>query len=194
MLRVKNIKRMMAYSGVEHMGIVMLGLAAGGIGYYAAILHLVLHSFAKPALFFQFGQIYRTYGSKSVYDAGQYFRYNIAGAFVLLLTFIIVTAMPPSGMFVSEFLVFKSLFASGYLWVLVIVMILLTVIIWAFGKNVFKILFVKPVDFDDSHIERIPVSESVSQYILLALVVYLGLNPPPQLVNMINEAISVLPK
>lgn len=194
MLRVKNIKRMMAYSGVEHMGIVMLGLAAGGIGYYAAILHLVLHSFAKPALFFQFGQIYRTYGSKSVYDAGQYFRYNIAGALALLLAFFIVTAMPPSGMFVSEFLVFKSLFASGYLWVLVIVMLLLTVIIWAFGKNVFKILFVKPVDFDDSHVERIPVSESVSQYILLALVVYLGLNPPPQLVNMINEVVSVLPK
>jgi hydrogenase-4 component F len=52
MLRVKNIKRMMAYSGVEHMGIIMLGIAAGGIGYYAAILHLILHSFAKPALFF----------------------------------------------------------------------------------------------------------------------------------------------
>ena len=87
MLRVKNIKRMMAYSGVEHMGIVMLGLAAGGIGYYAAILHLVLHSFAKPALFFQFGQIYRTYGSKSVYDVGNYFRYNMTGALVLLISF-----------------------------------------------------------------------------------------------------------
>jgi len=193
MLRVKNIKRMMAYSGVEHMGIVMLGLAAGGIGYYAAILHLILHSFAKPALFFQFGQIYRTYGSKSVYDIGHYFKYNITGALVLLLAFFIVTAMPPSGMFVSEFLIFKSLFASGYLWVLILVMILLTVIIWAFGKNVFKMLFVKPVDFDDSHIEPIPFSESVSQFILLGLVVYLGLNPPVEMVDLINAAIGTLP-
>ena len=53
MLRIKNIKRMMAYSGVEHMGIVMIGLACGGVGYYAASLHLILHSFAKPALFFR---------------------------------------------------------------------------------------------------------------------------------------------
>lgn len=194
MLRVKNIKRMMAYSGVEHMGIVMLGVAAGGIGYYAAILHLILHSFAKPALFFQFGQIYRTYGSKSVYDVGHYFKYNITGALVLLFAFFIVTAMPPSGMFVSEFLVFKSLFASGYLWVLILVMLLLTLIIWAFGKNVFKMLFVKPVDFDDTHVERIPFSESVSQFILLAMVIYLGLNPPQQMVDLINAAISSLPK
>lgn len=176
------------------MGIVMLGIAAGGVGYYAAILHLILHSFAKPALFFQFGQIYRTYGSKSVYDIGSYFKYNITGALVLLFAFFIVTAMPPSGMFVSEFLIFRSLFASGLLWVLVIVMILLTVIIWAFGKNVFKMLFVKPVDFDDSHVERIPVSESFSQFILLALVIYLGLNPPDAMVELINAAISSLPK
>jgi hydrogenase-4 component F len=194
MLRVKNIKRMMAYSGVEHMGIIMLGIAAGGIGYYAAILHLILHSFAKPALFFQFGQIYRTYGSKSVYDVGHYFKYNMTGALVLLFAFFIVTAMPPSGMFVSEFLVFKSLFASGYLWVLILIMILLTVIIWAFGKNVFKMLFIKPVDFDESSVIRIPFTESISQFILLALVVYLGLNPPEQLVMLIHAAISSLPK
>ena len=194
MLRVKNIKRMMAYSSVEHMGIVMLGIAAGGIGYYAAILHLVLHSFAKPALFFQFGQIYRVYGSKSVYDVGYYFKYNLTGAIVLLFAYFIITAMPPSGMFVSEFLVFKSLFVSGNLWVLLLVMILLTVIIWAFGKNVFKMLFIKPVDFDDSHIEPIPFSESLSQFILLALVVYIGLNPPQELVSLINSAIASLPK
>jgi len=194
MLRVKNIKRMMAYSGVEHMGIVMLGIAAGGVGYYAAILHLILHSFAKPALFFQFGQIYRTYGSKSVYDVGEYFKYNITGAMVLLLAYFVVTAMPPSGMFVSEFLIFKSLFASGYLWVLILIMILLTVIIWAFGKNVFKMLFVKPVDFDDRHLESIPFSESLSQFILLGMVIYLGLNPPKEMVDLINAAISTLPK
>ena len=194
MLRVKNIKRMMAYSGVEHMGIVMLGMAAGGIGYYAAILHLVLHSFAKPALFFQFGQIYRTYGSKSVYDVGYYFKYNITGALVLLFAFFIVTAMPPSGMFVSEFLVFRSLFESGYLWILILVLILLTTIIWAFGKNVFKMLFIKPVDFDESRLVHIPFSESISQFILLALVVYLGLTPPHGLVELIKAAISTLPR
>jgi len=194
MVRVKNIKRIMAYSGVEHMGIVMLGMAAGGIGYYAAILHLLLHSFAKPALFFQFGQIYRTFGSKSVYDVGNYFKYNITGAVVLLLAYFVITAVPPSGIFVSEFLVFRSLFESGYLWILIVVLILLTTIIWAFGRNVFKMLFIKPVDFDDTRVEKIPFSESLSQFILLGLVIYLGLTPPGQLVELINSAISALPR
>jgi hydrogenase-4 component F len=193
MVRVKNIKRIMAYSGVEHMGIVMLGLACGGVGYYAAILHLILHSFAKPALFFQFGQIYRTYGSKSVYDTGDYFKFNIPGAVVLLLAFFVITAMPPSGMFISEFLVFRSVFEAGKLWVLILVLILLTFIIWAFGKNVFKILFIKPVDFNPAARESIPFTESVSQYILLLLVIYIGLNPPYRLVELIQATIVTLP-
>src|SRR5204862_3721638 len=68
MIKVKNIKRMLAYSGIEHMGIVMLGIAAGGVGYYGAILHIVLHAFVKSSVFFQVGQVYRIYKSKSNYD------------------------------------------------------------------------------------------------------------------------------
>ncbi|HEX3009901.1 MAG TPA: proton-conducting transporter membrane subunit [Bacteroidales bacterium] len=193
MLRVKNIKRMMAYSSVEHMGLVILGLAAGGVGYYFALLHIVLHSFAKPALFFQFGQIYRTFGSKSVYDVGNYFNYNVTGAVVLLLSYITVTAMPPSGMFISEFMIFRALFESGNLWMLIIILLLLTIIIWSFGKNVFKMLFIKPVGFDESRVERVHPSESISQYILLILVAYLGLNPPSMLVDLLNNAVINLP-
>jgi hydrogenase-4 component F len=193
MLRVKNIKRMMAYSSVEHMGLVILGLAVGGVGYYAALLHIVLHSLAKPALFFQFGQIYRTYGSKSVYDVGNYFKYNLTGAVVLLLSYFTITAMPPSGMFISEFLIFRAMFESGNLWLLIIVLLLLTIIIWSFGKNVFKMLFIKPIGFDESKYEKMHYSESLSQYALLILVVYLGLNPPAFLVDLLNNAIINLP-
>ncbi|MDZ7607691.1 MAG: proton-conducting transporter membrane subunit [Cyclobacteriaceae bacterium] len=112
MTHIKNIKRMFAYSGIEHMGLVMLGLAVGGIGVYAAILHILLHTFVKPSLFFQFNQIYRVYQSKSIYDVGHYFKYNKTGAFVILLGFISATAMPPSGLFISEFLIFQSLFEA----------------------------------------------------------------------------------
>jgi len=193
MLKVKNFKRLMAYSGVEHMGLVMLGLAAVGIGRYAAILHLILHSFAKSSLFFQFGQIYRIYKSKNIYDIGNYFKYNVVGAIVLLLAFFTVTAMPPSGMFISEFLIFRALFEAHYILLLVVILILLTLIIWAFGKNVFKMLFIKPVDFDETNIEKINPIESLSQIIFLGLVVYLGFNPPMQLVDLINVAIQSIP-
>ena len=103
MTRIKNIKRMFAYSGIEHMGLVILGLSAGGIGVYAAILHVVLHTLTKPTLFLQYNQVYWVYQSKSIYDVGNYFKYNKAGAVLLFLGFISATAMPPSGLFVSEF-------------------------------------------------------------------------------------------
>jgi len=194
MLKVKNVKRMFAYSSVEHIGLIVLGLAAGGIGYYAAVLHLVLHSFAKSAMFFQVGQVYRIYKSKSLYDAGAYFSYNTPGALVLLSGFFIITAMPPSGMFVSEFLIFRSLFESNHLWLLIVILLLLTMIIWAFGKNIFKMLFIRPVGFDEATVEKIRPVESLSQYIFLALVVYLGLNPPAEFIQLIDAAIGHLSK
>lgn len=194
MLKVKNFKRLMAYSSVEHMGLVFIGLAAGGIGAYAAILHLVLHSFAKPSLFLQFGQMYRTYNSKNIYDMGDYFRINPTGAMVLLLSFITITAMPPSGLFISEFLIFRSMFEAHLIWLMVVVLVLLTFIIWSFGRNVFKILFIKPVEFDESHLRPIAPSESISQYLLLLIVLWLGYYPPAALIDLIQAAIVNLPK
>jgi len=193
MIKVKNIKRMMAYSSIEHMGLVMLGVAAGGIGYYAAILHIILHSFVKTSLFFQFTQLYRVFQNKSIYHVGNYFKYNTSGAMVLLLGFISATAMPPSGLFVSEFLIFRSMFEAHQIILLIVVLLLLTMIIWAFGKNILKILFIPPVGFDESRVPVISPWESSSQFILLALAVYLGLNPPTEFVQLIKESIMMLP-
>ena len=193
MVKVKNIKRMLAYSGIEHMGLVMLGLAAGGIGYYAAILHIILHAFVKSSLFFQFSQVYKIYQSKSIYDVGNYFKYNLTGAMVILIGFICATAMPPSGLFVSEFMIFSAMFKAHQIVVLVLIMILLTMIIWAFGKNIFKLLFTPRDDFDDTHVAKINPLHSISQFGLIGLSIYLGLNPPVQFVNLIQEAIKNLP-
>lgn len=193
MTRVMNIKRMFAYSGLEHMGIVMLGVAAGGIGYYAAILHIILHAFVKSSLFFQFNQLYRTFQSKSIQYVGNYFKYNPAGAMVLLVGFLSITAMPPSGLFVSELLVFRSLFEAGHLILMVLVLILLTVVIWAFGKNIMKMLFIPVADIDESNMVLISPWESLTQYILLFIAMWLGLNPPPVFVQMIHDAVKILP-
>ena len=193
MIKVKNLKRMLAYSSIEHMGLVMLGIAAGGIGYYAAILHIILHAFVKSSLFFQFTQLYRVFQNKSIYHVGNYFKYNTAGAMVLLLGFISATAMPPSGLFVSEFLIFRSMFEAHQIILLVAVLLLLTLIIWAFGKSIMKILFIPPVGFNDSHVPVISPWESSSQFILLALAVYLGLNPPAEFVQLIKESVMLLP-
>jgi len=193
MTKVTNIKRMLAYSGIEHMGIVMLGIAAGGVGYYAAILHIILHAFVKSSLFFQFNQLYRVFQSKSLQHVGNYFKYNPAGAIVLLLGFISATAMPPSGLFVSEFLIFRSLFEGNYIILLVFVLLLLTIVIWAFGKNILKILFLPVAGIDESKIPKMNPWESLTQYILLFTAIWLGLNPPSVFVQLIKDAVQILP-
>lgn len=193
MLKVKNFKRMMAYSSIEHMGIVMLGMASAGIGFFAAIYHLIMHSFTKAGLFYQIGQVYRVFKSKSVYDVGNYFKYNTTGALVLLLGFFCAIAMPPSGMFISEFLIFKSVIQAGNLWLLIIALLLITFIIWAFGKNILKLLFSNPVNFNDESVEKIKPVESLSQLILFICVIYIGIHPPDILINLINDAVVNLP-
>ncbi|SDC58375.1 complex I subunit 5 family protein [Williamwhitmania taraxaci] len=194
MIKVKNIKRMFAYSSIEHMGLVMLGIAMGGIGYYAAILHIVLHALVKSSLFFQYNQIYRVFQSKSIYSVGNYFKYNPTGAIVLLFCFISATAMPPSGLFVSEFLIFRSMFEAHQLLLLIAILLLLTMIIWAFGKNIFKMLFIPPVGIDEREIPTINPWESTSQIVLLLGSVYLGLNPPLAFVHLIKESLMFLPQ
>jgi len=192
MTRIKNIKRMFAYSGIEHMGLVILGLAAGGIGVYAAILHIILHTLIKPTLFLQYNQVFWVYQSKSIYDVGNYFKYNKVGAILLLLAFISATAMPPSGLFVSEFLIFQSLFEAHFIAILLVVLILLTMIIWGFGSNIFKLLFTPPITIDETRIPYISPWESFSQYILLGLAVYLAYNPPVQFVTLLHDAVKLI--
>ncbi len=192
MTRIKNIKRMFAYSSIEHMGLVILGLAAGGIGIYAAILHLVLHTFIKPGLFFQFNQVYRIYQSKSIYDTGSYFKYNKTGAMVLLLGFISATAMPPSGLFVSELYIFQSLFESHRFILLGFVALLLTLIIWGFGSNIFRLLFTPPLILNESRLPKIKPWESLSQFILLALAVYAAYMPPKAFVQLLHDSVNLL--
>jgi hydrogenase-4 component F len=85
------------------------------------------------------------------------------------------------------------MFESNQIVLLIAVLLLLTMIIWAFGKNIFKILFIPPVMFDDSNVPVISPWESATQFALLALAVYLGLNPPAEFVELIKESVMMLP-
>lgn len=192
MTRVKNIKRLFAYSGIEHMGLVTIGLAAGGVGVYAAILHVVLHAFVKPTLFFQYNQLYWVYQSKSTNDLGNYFAYNKTGALLFLLAFFSVTALPPSALFVSEFLIFQSLFEGHNLLLLVAVLMLLTTILWGLGSAIFKLLFAAEKSTAEVTKPHISPWESFSQYLLLAASIYVAYNPPAALVNLMNEAVTLI--
>ena len=190
MVRIRNVKRMLAYSGIEHMSVVTLGMAFGKAGLIAAMLHMVMHTFIKSGLFFHFTQIWRTYSSKMLDDMGDYLKLNPFAALVLLFGFVSITAVPPSGLFFSELLVFKAMIAEGS-WILFTAMVfLLTVLIWAFARSIFTIIFLpaaKPVEAKKS-----PWWESLSQLLLFALAAYIGFNPPAFLMELIQDIASMI--
>lgn len=191
MMRIKRLKRMYAFSSMEHMGIVVIGLAVGGIGYYAAVLHLIFHSFIKASLFYQIGPIRQFFKSNWLKDSGNYFKLNPVNGLAVIVGLISILAIPPSGLFVSEFLTFKALFLGGHIYIAVFVLVLLTVIIYIFSKNTFHLLYGEMPTDDGIINAEINPYESISQFILLSLVIYLGINPPVFFTDLINVAIAV---
>ncbi|GAB4331784.1 MAG: hydrogenase 4 subunit F [Flammeovirgaceae bacterium] len=193
---VANISRALAYSSLEHMGLICLGLAVGGLGYYTVIFHLVLHSFAKSGFFFQTGQIFQQYQTFQLEKMGNYFKQNPMGGLVVIFAFLCLMALPPSGLFITEIMLFRAIFERGQTAVGIIALILLTVILYNLTKRIFAILYANENQVVDNQTILIAPNfrkrEAFSQVLLLGLVVYLGFNPPDFFVRLLVEAARVL--
>ena len=190
--RVKRLKRLLAFSSMEHMGLVMIGLSLGGIGVYAAILHLIFHSLAKAGLFFQLGASRNFFTSIWIKNTGNYFKLNPLGAMALLLGITMILAIPPSGLFVSEFLIFKALFIHHHYVIGVLVLLLLSVIIYIIIKRYLHLLYAEGSEAYVNTEARPNPYETLSQFILFGGVIYLGINPPLFFTDLIHAAIAIL--
>lgn len=195
MLKVKHIKRMLAYSSLENMGLAAIALGVGGKGYYAAFLLLVLHSFTKSSLFFHMGQLKRVLHTFNLDLSGRYMKLYPAGGLVMILGVICILAIPPSGLFISEFLIFKAMVLNGQWIVLTAAAILLSSVIYAMSIRVMHIVFSAPRQIIEDPGDGKPVNriESISQFILLALVIIMCIYQPPVMIDLINNSIAGLP-
>lgn len=191
-LKVKNVKRLFAYSSMEHAALVMIAFACGGLGYFAAVLHLIMHSLVKSSLFFQVSQMHRIYSSKLDEQIGSYLRVNPLGGLVLLLGFLSIIAMPPSGMLISELMMFQSLIANNYWWLALLILLLVLLIIYGLAVKMLGILFLKK-NVASINIQGANRFESVIQLALILLVFYIGLFRPSFIVDSIHLAIQSLP-
>ncbi len=199
MLKAKHNKRMLAYSSLENMGIVAIALGVGGIAYYAAILHIVLHSLTKAGLFYQMGQSKKVLGTYMLDESGDYLRLYPAGAAALMLGIICIVAIPPSGLFISEFMLFKAMVANGEYFYLIATVLLLTFVIYALITRVLHILFSKPRGNENPYTEthksnKVNPVQTVSQFLLFGMVIYICFSQPEFLKNTINSIIQNLPK
>jgi hydrogenase-4 component F len=195
-LKASHNKRMLAYSSLENMGIVAIALGVGGIGYYIAILHLILHSFIKAGLFYQIGQSYKIFHSYKINESGEYMKYYPLGALVLMIGLICITAIPPSGMFITEFMLFKALFAKKYYFIMILSMFLISYIIYGLFTRFMHIIFSKPIEQNNNTFtpKNLSPYETISQFILFGMVILICFYQPPIFKEFIVSALSGLPK
>jgi hydrogenase-4 component F len=127
MVGQSDYKRLFAYSSIENMGIIAVGVGLGGLASYGAMLHAVNHSLCKAGLFFLAGNVLRSFGTTSVREVrGLLQRVPVTGVLMMALLLAIGGA-PPFGPFWSEFLIFQSALNGPHPWLGVLFLALLAV-------------------------------------------------------------------
>ena len=112
--RRRDIKRMFAYSSIEHMGIIVFAFGMGGVlANFAGLLHMTMHSLTKSAIFFAVGHIAQVKGTQKIADMGGLTVTHPALGWGLVLGVVAIAGLPPLGIFMSEFLVVSSTFARA---------------------------------------------------------------------------------
>jgi hydrogenase-4 component F len=175
--RRRDIKRMFAYSSIEHMGIITFAFGMGGpLANFAGLLHMTMHSLTKSAIFFGVGHIAQATGTQRIADIRGLTESHPLLGWGLVLGVVAIAGMPPLGIFMSEFLVVSSTFAREPLLALPLVVGLLT----GFGALMLRM---QGLAFGPPSAAGAPVEAShVPMFAHLGLVLLAGVYLPAPLV------------
>jgi hydrogenase-4 component F len=185
--RRRDIKRMFAYSSIEHMGIITFAFGMGGpLANFAGLLHMTMHSLTKSAIFFAVGHVAQVKGTQRIADMGGLTETHPVLGWTLILGVVAIAGLPPLGIFTSEFLVVSSTFARAPALALVLV----------FGMLVgFAALFLRlnSIAFGEA---RGPSEKAKASYVPmfahLGLVLIAGIYLPPALVGWFETVAKLL--
>jgi len=185
--RRRDIKRMFAYSSIEHMGIIVFAFGMGGpIANFAALLQMTMHSLTKSAIFFAVGHIAQAKGTQQIADIRGLTETHPILGWGLVLGVVAIAGLPPLGIFMSEFLVVSSTFSREPLLAVALAAGLLV----AFGALMLRL---NSLAFGEPVGSRAPVQASyVPMFAHLALVFGAGLYLPPALVVWFQHVASIL--
>ncbi|HEY7689799.1 MAG TPA: hydrogenase 4 subunit F [Dongiaceae bacterium] len=185
--RRRDIKRMFAYSSIEHMGIIAFAFGMGGpLANFAGLLHMVMHSLTKSAIFFAVGHISQVKGTQKIADIGGLTVTHPWLGWGLVLGVVAIAGLPPMGIFMSEFLVVTSTFARAPLLAIPLLLGLLV----AFGALLLRL---NGLAFGEPKGSTAPAQASyVPMFAHLALVFGAGIYLPPQLVGWFQHIARLL--
>jgi hydrogenase-4 component F len=185
--RRRDIKRMFAYSSIEHMGIIVFAFGMGGtLANFAGLLHMTMHSLTKSAIFFAVGHIAQVKGTQKIADMGGLTVTNPVLGWGLVLGVVAIVGLPPLGIFMSEFLVVSSTFVRQPLLTAILVLGILIALGGLFMRlNV--VVFGEP-----KGVTKPAEASYVPMFTHLALVLMAGIYLPPALVAGFTSVAKLL--
>ncbi len=174
-VRQQGIKRLMAYSSIEHMGVVALGFGFGGaLGVGGALYHMLNHSLNKSLMFFGAGNMMRAYGTKEIARiAGVGRHFPVQGA-LWLAGAVAITGAPPFGLFLSEFTIMRAGLKPSFSWAVYAMAILLIVIFIGF-LNHFRSMYFARNEGEAAPARGVTAWCSVPMWLAFAPILVLGL-------------------
>jgi hydrogenase-4 component F len=185
--RQSDVKRMFAYSSIEHMGLITFTFGMGGaVASFAGLLHMTMHSLTKSAIFYTVGHATQKAGTQSMDDIRGLIRTNPTIGWGLMLGTVAILGMPPFGVFASEFLIITTAMHE-HPWATPILLVSLGVAFASmFGK-------VQPMVFGETDLPRLPHQPALAPvFVHLALVLMMGLFIPPYLADWYRQAAKLL--
>ncbi len=189
-IRVGNYKRMLAYSSIENMGLITISAALGGPAAFAAILHIAAHAFSKASLFMTSGNILKRYNTREINGVSGLLKADPKAAWSWIAGFILLCGIPPSPIFLSEFIMIKTMFEKGLWWMAVPIMLLLTIVIYGMASAIFRMSFGNaPKGISD---EKFNAFNYAGQFIFIAALIWAGIYMPRQISAFISAAAGLM--
>jgi hydrogenase-4 component F len=191
MMSIVNYKRMLAYSSIENMGILLIGVALGKTGIYAAMLHSVAHSFSKASLFLTSGNILQIYGSKQIAKVKGLLNHEPVTGWIWIMSFVAIAGLPPFPAFLSKFILITAFFEIGKGWLAIPFFLFMVIIIFGMGGVVFRMSFGEPTV--DNRLDcKLNFTAYLPQIVFLLLLVAIGITIPKPILSFIQSAAAFL--
>jgi hydrogenase-4 component F len=187
----KDLKRLLAYSSIEHLGLIAVGIGLNSpLAMFAALLHLFNHAVGKALMFFGAGRVAQAYGTHDLAKISGVSRALPVTGLALLIGIFALIGFPPGAIFVSEFYLVSAAFVGGHYLIGALLLGLLAVIGGALLYHFGKVLFGKPLEQTVSPAE--PIGGWLAYGFLFVFIIGLGLFVPNVLRQSLDAAVGVL--
>lgn len=189
-ISARDLKRMLAYSSIENMGLIAIGFGIGTeLAISAAIIQMIAHSVTKPILFFSAGDIVQSYGTRDMGEIRGVSRTMPFTAFMMSAGTLAIVGAPPFAIFIGELSLMQGALDDGSAWLAAVMIVLLALVFAGFVRNIFPMMSGEPRKEIEAHggfSRRAPIA------VLFVTTLAIGLFMPDAVVDWIHDVAHCL--